>query len=96
MPDWIGDQMAGVRPEVTRVFGWNAQIAVIAKQCGERVKSTLCCPLDRPNERAESARKRTESERDGCPGSTVPDAGRCAHSLLSASIGSRREALNAG
>jgi hypothetical protein len=21
MPDWIGDQMAGVRPDATRVFG---------------------------------------------------------------------------
>jgi hypothetical protein len=24
MPDWIGDQMAGVGPEATRVFGRNA------------------------------------------------------------------------
>ena len=31
MPDWIGDQMAGVRPEATRVFGRNAQIAVIRR-----------------------------------------------------------------
>jgi hypothetical protein len=23
MPDWIGDQMAGVRPDATRVFGRN-------------------------------------------------------------------------
>jgi hypothetical protein len=30
MPDWIGDQMAGVGPEATRVFDRNAQIAVIA------------------------------------------------------------------
>jgi hypothetical protein len=26
MPDWVGDQMAGVGPEATRVFGRNAQI----------------------------------------------------------------------
>ena len=26
MPDWIGDQMAGVGPEATRVFGRNATL----------------------------------------------------------------------
>jgi hypothetical protein len=31
MPDRIGDQMAGVRPEATRVFGRNAQIPVIPR-----------------------------------------------------------------
>jgi hypothetical protein len=39
MPDLTRDQTVGVRPEATRVFGRNAQIAVIAKRCGERVKS---------------------------------------------------------
>jgi hypothetical protein len=29
MPDWIGDQMAGVGPEAMRVLGRNAQEAVI-------------------------------------------------------------------
>jgi hypothetical protein len=29
MPDWIGDQMAGVGPEAMRVFGRNPQIVVI-------------------------------------------------------------------
>ena len=29
MPDWIGDQMAEVGPEATRVFGRNAQRADI-------------------------------------------------------------------
>jgi hypothetical protein len=29
MPDWIGDQMAGVELEATRAFGRNAQIAAI-------------------------------------------------------------------
>ena len=28
MPDWIGEQMAEVGPEATRVFGRNAQIAL--------------------------------------------------------------------
>jgi hypothetical protein len=32
MPDWIGNQMAGVRPEATRVFGRNAQTAVIERR----------------------------------------------------------------
>jgi hypothetical protein len=40
MPDWIGDQMAGVGPEATRVFGRNAQTAVIPGWGGELVKST--------------------------------------------------------
>jgi hypothetical protein len=30
MPDWIGDQRAGVGPEATWVFGRNAQIAVVS------------------------------------------------------------------
>jgi hypothetical protein len=38
MPDWIGDQMAGVGPEATRVFGRNAQIAAILGRPGEPVK----------------------------------------------------------
>ena len=29
MPDWIGDQLAGVGPEATQVFGRNAQTAAI-------------------------------------------------------------------
>ena len=41
MTDWIGDQMAGVGPEATRVFGRNAQIAAIPRRRCERVKSTL-------------------------------------------------------
>jgi hypothetical protein len=40
MPDSIGDQMAGVGPEATRVFGRNAQ-ADIPRRMVERVKSTL-------------------------------------------------------
>jgi hypothetical protein len=32
MPDWIGDQMAGVGPEAMRVFGRNAQIAAIPRR----------------------------------------------------------------
>ena len=28
MPDWIGDQLAGVSPEATRVFGRYAQIVL--------------------------------------------------------------------
>ena len=35
MPDWIGDQTAGVEPEATRVFGRNAQIAAIRQGLGE-------------------------------------------------------------
>ena len=35
MPDWTSDQMAGVRPEATRVFGRNAQIAAIRQGLGE-------------------------------------------------------------
>ena len=30
MTDWIGDQMAGVGPEATRVFGRNAQIPAMS------------------------------------------------------------------
>jgi hypothetical protein len=41
MPDWIGDQMAGVGPEATRVFDRNAQIAVIPRPRNWRVKSTF-------------------------------------------------------
>jgi hypothetical protein len=40
MPDWIGDQMAGVGPEATRVFGRNAQTPAIRRWIGERIKST--------------------------------------------------------
>src|ERR1700733_7054684 len=32
MPDWIGDQMAGVGPEAMRVFGRNAQTAAIPRR----------------------------------------------------------------
>ena len=35
MRHWIGDQMAGVGPEATRVFGRNAQIAVIRRRLGD-------------------------------------------------------------
>jgi hypothetical protein len=42
MPDWIGDQMAGVRPEATPVFDRNAQIADVPRRSGKAVKSTLC------------------------------------------------------
>jgi hypothetical protein len=40
MPDWIGDQMPGVRPEATRVFGRNAQIAAIRLGARYRTEST--------------------------------------------------------
>jgi SAM domain (Sterile alpha motif)/Adenylate and Guanylate cyclase catalytic domain len=36
MPDWIGDQLAGVGTEATRVLGRNAQIAVARRARGER------------------------------------------------------------
>jgi hypothetical protein len=56
MPDWIGDQMAGVRPEATRVFGRNAQTPVIHRRLGERFKSTLSAALkDRSYERKRSS-----------------------------------------
>jgi hypothetical protein len=45
MPDWIGDQIAGVGPEATRVFGRNAQIPVI--RLGGWVKLTLRIPTMR-------------------------------------------------
>jgi hypothetical protein len=35
LPDWIGDQIAGIGPEATRVFGRNAQIAAIQRTRGE-------------------------------------------------------------
>ena len=31
MPDWIGDQMAGVRPDATRVFGRNCKERLFAE-----------------------------------------------------------------
>ena len=40
MPEWIGDQMAGVGPEATRVFDRNAQIPAIRRPLRERAKST--------------------------------------------------------
>jgi hypothetical protein len=39
MPDWNGDQMAGVGPEGMHVFGRNAQIADVPAAACERAKS---------------------------------------------------------
>ena len=69
MTDWIGDQMAGVGPEATRVFGRNAQIAAIGGQRGERPKSTLTGLQSWLCERARKARKRSSGE--DAPGASV-------------------------
>jgi hypothetical protein len=36
LPDWIGDQIAGIGPEATRVFGRNAQIAAVPDRTANR------------------------------------------------------------
>src|ERR1700689_2080738 len=47
MPDWIGDQIAGVGPEATRVFGRNAQILLkkseieVPRKSGFRARSVV-------------------------------------------------------
>jgi hypothetical protein len=56
MPDWIGDQMAGVGPEATRVFGRNAQEAGGQQGLGERVLSNPLLPFEVAPVREESAR----------------------------------------
>ena len=38
MPDWIGDQMAGVGPKRRGVFGRSAQVAVIRRRLGAWIK----------------------------------------------------------
>ena len=45
-PYSTGDEMAGIGPEATRVFGRNAQIAAIPGRLGERVKSAVPSPIE--------------------------------------------------
>jgi hypothetical protein len=72
MPDWIGDQMAGVGPEATRVFGRNVQTPVVHGRLGERVKSTrtACCPCSGYGSNAPESGPRRQGSH--VPRATVP------------------------
>ena len=50
----------------TRGSDGNAPIADVPALTEERGGSTLCCPSDRPDDRAGSARKRSSAEGVGC------------------------------
>ena len=59
MPDWIGDQMAGVGPEATRVFGRNAQIPVVRRWLGYMNQRQEVLLPDDPLVRVQESRRRT-------------------------------------